>query len=224
MQTPYPDIDPYSILFAFLAFHKCPQRAFLEMLNAQHAQAVRMAAVIAELLHAGQKRKTGEPFVTHPMATAWLLAQSGIRDETLLAAALLHDTQEDASDRVDSLSLRETYGVEPETVAVVELLTKRKDLPEAEYWRRIARSPEAIVVKLADRLHNLLTLEHAFPREKVLRKLAETRERVFALSGSDSLRKSPLRVTANNLFRVMALVCDALEPVHALSCVSAGRG
>ena len=120
---------------------------------------------VAEAAHAGQKRKSGDPYITHPLAVATILAELGM-DTTTLVAALLHDTVEDTGSRwTDS---REDFG--DEVAHLVDGVTKLDKVKfgnaaEAETIRKMvvamARDPRVLVIKLADRLHNMRT--HALP-------------------------------------------------------------
>lgn len=114
--------------------------------------------------HAGQTRKSGEPYITHPVAAATVLAEQGVDVETLIAA-ILHDTIEDTALTRDDIAAR--FG---DTVAeLVEGVTKLDKLEfqsrqeaAAESFRKMllamARDLRVILIKLADRLHNMRTL------------------------------------------------------------------
>lgn len=133
----------------------------------------------AEELHRGQHRKSGDPYITHPLAVATILAELGM-DTTTLVAALLHDTVEDTGYSVEQLT--EDFG---EKVAqLVDGVTKLDKVKlgtaaEAETIRKMviamARDPRVLVIKLADRLHNMRTMRF-LPPEKQARKAKETLE------------------------------------------------
>ena len=144
---------------------------------------VQRAYEVAEEAHRGQLRRSGDPYITHPVAVAEILAELGM-DEPTLAAALLHDTVEDTPIALEAV--RAEFG---ELVAlVVDGVTKLDKIKggeaarlnqEAETIRKMvvamARDPRVLVVKLADRLHNLRTLRW-LPVEKQERKARETLE------------------------------------------------
>jgi guanosine-3',5'-bis(diphosphate) 3'-pyrophosphohydrolase len=137
---------------------------------------------VAEERHAGQQRKSGDPYITHPLAVATILAELGM-DTTTLVAALLHDTVEDTGYPLERLA--EDFGDEvAHLVDGVTKLDKVKLGPaaEAETIRKMvvamARDPRVLVIKLADRLHNMRTMRF-LPPEKQARKARETLE-VFA--------------------------------------------
>ncbi len=127
---------------------------------------IKKAYVYAAKVHQGQVRKSGEPYLVHPLEVCGLLADLRL-DEYALAAGILHDTVEDTVATVDEL--RELFG--PEVSAIVEGVTKLSTMPyatsherAAENFRRMvvamAKDLRVILVKLADRLHNMRTLEH----------------------------------------------------------------
>ena len=137
---------------------------------------------VAEQRHAGQKRKSGDPYITHPLAVATILAELGM-DTTTLVAALLHDTVEDTGYTLTELG--HEFGEEvARLVDGVTKLDKVKLGPvaEAETIRKMvvamARDPRVLVIKLSDRLHNMRTMRF-LPPEKQARKARETLE-VFA--------------------------------------------
>jgi GTP pyrophosphokinase len=123
---------------------------------------VRRGYAIAEQMHRGQMRKTGEPYITHPLAVAHILAALGM-DTTTLVAALLHDTVEDTSYTLPELHA--DFG--PEVALLVDGVTKFDkvyfgELAEVETIRkmliRAGQDVRVLVIKLADRLHNMRTL------------------------------------------------------------------
>jgi (p)ppGpp synthase/HD superfamily hydrolase len=141
-----------------------------------------------------------------------------------LSAALLHDVLEDCSHLVNSTTLSEQYAVAPQTVALVMALTKRKGGNDPAYWRVLAGNPQAIAVKLADRLHNILTLESAFALEKQTAKILETKTKVLSLVHAKSLRTSSLLPPSLTLCRAVALLLDALSPSSAAAYLRAQAG
>ncbi|MGH3169657.1 MAG: RelA/SpoT family protein [Trebonia sp.] len=125
---------------------------------------------MADHYHQGQTRKSGAPYVTHPLAVAILLAEIGM-DTTTLAAALLHDTVEDTDLPIGQVKAE--FG--PEVAILVEGVTKLDgakwgDHAEAETFRKmiVAASIDlrVLVIKLADRVHNMRTLKHHPRKEK----------------------------------------------------------
>src|SRR5579859_8284117 len=131
--------------------------------EAQVARVIR-AYEIGARAHEGQARKSGEPYITHPVAVAGILAELGLDAETIIAA-ILHDTLEDTA-----LSRTELAGEFGDTVAeLVDGVTKLDKMrfssrqeADAESFRKMllamARDLRVILIKLADRLHNMRTL------------------------------------------------------------------
>ncbi|MBN8881000.1 MAG: bifunctional (p)ppGpp synthetase/guanosine-3',5'-bis(diphosphate) 3'-pyrophosphohydrolase, partial [Salana multivorans] len=119
---------------------------------------------VAERAHEGQLRKSGDPYITHPVAVATILAELGMTPPTL-AAALLHDTVEDTSYTLEAL--RADFG--EEIAAMVDGVTKLDkvtfgEAAQAETVRKMvvamARDIRVLVIKLADRLHNARTWKY----------------------------------------------------------------
>ncbi len=134
---------------------------------------------VAAHYHREQKRKSGDPYITHPLAVATILAELGMQEPTL-AAALLHDTVEDTPYTLESL--RADFGDEiAELVDGVTKLDKVKygEATEAETVRKMvvamARDIKVLVIKLCDRLHNMRTLRY-LPQHKREKKARETLE------------------------------------------------
>jgi GTP pyrophosphokinase len=140
---------------------------------------VERAFEVADGAHEGQLRKSGQPYITHPVTVATILAELGMPPE-VLAAALLHDTVEDTSYSIDRL--REDFG--DEIAALVDGVTKLDrvtfgDAAQAETVRKMvvamARDIRVLVIKLADRLHNARTWRYV-SAESAQRKARETLE------------------------------------------------
>ena len=139
------------------------ERAANYLPEAQRLQ-LRRAWAVGAAAHAGQTRKSGEPYITHPVAVAQVLAEQGLDVETLVAA-ILHDTIEDTP-----LSRQDLAAQFGETVAeLVDGVTKLDKLrfadrqeAAAESFRKMllamSRDLRVILIKLADRLHNMRTL------------------------------------------------------------------
>ena len=129
-----------------------------------------LALPVARKLHDGQYRKSGEPYFTHPLKVCSVLISYGIEDDITLAAALLHDVLEDCEEQLPEggQSLILEYGVSPEVVEIISLLSKHSGLSDSEletYFRKIEKCPRAALIKLADRLHNSGSL-YTFTDEK----------------------------------------------------------
>ncbi len=153
--------------------------AKLDYLDAADTELVRQAYRYADVAHLGQLRHSGEPYITHPIAVAAQVAEWKL-DAHALMAALLHDTLEDCG--VTKADLLERFG--PQVAELVDGLTKLDKLQfntreegQAESFRKMllamARDVRVILVKLADRLHNMRTMGD-MPRSKWKRISTET--------------------------------------------------
>ena len=142
---------------------------------------VQDAFVFACEHHAAQRRKSGEDFIVHPVGVARICAGMRLDTETL-CAALLHDTVEDTSASIEEV--RERFG--EEISSVVDGVTKltgitfqSHDEAQAENYRKMmvamATDVRVILIKLADRLHNMRTID-AMPKQKQIEKARETLE------------------------------------------------
>ncbi|WP_106849371.1 bifunctional (p)ppGpp synthetase/guanosine-3',5'-bis(diphosphate) 3'-pyrophosphohydrolase [Blastococcus sp. Marseille-P5729] len=142
-------------------------------------QVLQRAYDTAELHHREQTRRSGDPYITHPLAVAVILADLGM-DTTTLVAALLHDTVEDTEYTLEQLI--SDFG--HEVAHLVDGVTKLDkvqygDAAQAETIRKMllamAKDPRVLVIKLGDRLHNMRTLRH-LPPAKQAKKARETLE------------------------------------------------
>src|SRR5215211_6632980 len=131
--------------------------------------------------HTGQRRRSGEPYVSHPLAVALIVAELGLDDVTI-TAALLHDAVEDTDLTLEDV--RTSFG--PEVAAVVDGVTKldrvsfdTREAQQAATIRKMlvamAKGLRVLIIKLADRLHNMRTLA-AMPAWKQQRTANETLE------------------------------------------------
>ena len=155
----------------------------LQTVRTTHTKAdtavIERAYVVAEEYHRGQLRKSGDAYITHPLAVTTILAELGMTPATL-AAALLHDTVEDTAYTMPQL--RRDFG--EEIAGLVDGVTKLDRLTygeaaQAETVRKMivamARDIRVLVIKLADRLHNARTWRYV-SRESAQRKAHETLE------------------------------------------------
>ena len=151
-------------------------------LDARRENLIRSAYQVALAAHAGQKRKSGEDYIQHSLATALNLAKLGMRSKTI-SAGLLHDVPEDTE--VTLLEIENKFG--PEIAKLVDGVTKlgkiklrgTKQENYLENLRKMflamAEDIRVVIIKLADRLHNMETLS-SLPKEKQDRIARETLE------------------------------------------------
>lgn len=139
----------------------------------------------AERLHEGVFRKSGDPYITHPLAVATIAAEIGM-DTTTLVAALLHDTVEDTDYSLEQLT--KDFGAE--VARLVDGVTKLDKVAlgaaaEAETIRKMivamAEDPRVLVIKVADRLHNMRTMRF-LPPQKQEKKARQTLEVIAPLA------------------------------------------
>jgi GTP diphosphokinase / guanosine-3',5'-bis(diphosphate) 3'-diphosphatase len=131
--------------------------------------------------HADQRRKSGEDFITHPVGVAKICAGMRLDTETL-CAALLHDTVEDTSASLEEVELQfgeEVAGLVDGVTKLTGITFQSRDEAQAENYRKMmvamATDIRVILIKLADRLHNMRTLG-AMPKQKQIEKAKETLE------------------------------------------------
>ena len=164
-----------SDLFAIVSEHAADSSVQIDR------ERVQDAFVFACEHHAAQRRKSGEDFIVHPVGVARICAGMRLDTETL-CAALLHDTVEDTSASIEEV--RERFG--DEIAAIVDGVTKltgitfqSRDEAQANNYRKMmvamATDVRVILIKLADRLHNMRTIE-AMPKQKQIDKARETIE------------------------------------------------
>lgn len=150
--------------------HVISVEEFFEMikkyLNDNQVAFVYKAYDVAAKAHANQRRKSGEPYIIHPLGVATILAELQM-DETTLAAAFLHDVVEDTETTLDQL--KEMFGVK--VADLVDGVTKlgkieyiSKEDQQIENYRKMflamAKDIRVIMIKLADRLHNMRTMKY----------------------------------------------------------------
>jgi guanosine-3',5'-bis(diphosphate) 3'-pyrophosphohydrolase len=164
---------------------KLIQRAYRQLLrsikanmDATDRKNIRMAYEIAVDAHSQQRRKSGEPYILHPIEVARICVEEIGLGPTAVVCALLHDVVEDTDVSLDDI--RERFGERIATI--VDGLTKldnsfKSDSPQAENFKKVLSTlvddVRVVLIKMADRLHNMRTLG-SMPREKQLKIAAET--------------------------------------------------
>jgi hypothetical protein len=149
--------------------------AFLAIQPHTDIELIGRAYDVAAQCHQGQKRYSGDPYITHPVAVAAILAGFGIADDQMLCAAILHDTVEDTPYTLSAL--RRDFG--PGVAAIVTGLTALDHLGRSQQHKTCqivatmgSADTRVVTMKMADKLHNMRTLQF-LPQAKQLRKARE---------------------------------------------------
>jgi len=140
---------------------------------------IQKAYVFSAAAHAGQTRRSGEPYLSHPLEVANILAEMRM-DEAAIAAGLLHDTVEDTGTSIEEIDAQfgeEVADIVDGVTKISQITFDSKEQAQAENIRKMilamAENIRVLIVKLADRLHNMRTLQH-MPPEKQKRISQET--------------------------------------------------
>ena len=162
-------------LFAIVSEHAADSAVEIDRARVQDA------FVFACEHHADQRRKSGEDFIVHPVGVARICAGMRLDTETL-CAALLHDTVEDTTASIEEVQTRfgeEIAKIVDGVTKLTEITFQSRDEAQAENYRKMmvamATDVRVILIKLADRLHNMRTIE-ALPKQKQMDKARETLE------------------------------------------------
>ena len=169
-------------------------RGFAKGANLSNTEA---ALIFAREKHADQTRKSGEPYITHPLTMTCYAMSIGIKDDSILASCLLHDVVEDCNTPVNLLP------VDNNIKYSVDLLTFTKEGDEETaktiYYNKILNDRTATIVKLIDRYHNVSTMSGIFTKEKILDYIDETNKFVLPM-----LEKATLKYpNDSNLFFIL---------------------
>ena len=196
----------------------------LSYLKPDEVALVRDAYAFAEAAHAGQKRYSGEPYITHPLAVAGALAEWQM-DVQAVVAALLHDVMEDTA--VTKAQIAQRFG--KHVAELVDGLSKLDKIEfqshqeaQAENFRKMlmamARDLRVVLIKLADRMHNLQTMSHV--RADKRRRIATETLEIYAPIAN--------RLGLNKLFRQLQdLSFELIHPLRAkviARALNAARG
>jgi guanosine-3',5'-bis(diphosphate) 3'-pyrophosphohydrolase len=154
-----------------------------EYLADTHIEQVKNAYYFAEAAHSEQKRKSGEPYITHPLAVAGILAEMHM-DHQCLMAALLHDVIEDTGTPKHTLAVKfgEDVADLVDGVSKLKYMFHSRAEAQAENFQKMtlamAKDIRVILVKIADRLHNMRTLGHLSPDKR--RRIAKETLEIYA--------------------------------------------
>lgn len=149
--------------------------------SALEMQQTLRALAFAREKHNGQTRKSGDPYIIHPLTMACNALSLGIKDDNVIATILLHDVCEDCGVSLNELPVSERVrrGVELMTFSVMDGETK--ETAKIRYYNMLPSCKEAVYTKLIDRCHNVSTMAGAFSREKLIAYIEETRKFVLPM-------------------------------------------
>lgn len=139
------------------------------------------ALAFAREKHSGQLRKSGEPYIAHPLTMACNAVSMGIREDTVIATILLHDVCEDCAVGLAELPVNDAvrHAVDLMTFRVMEGETK--EIAKNRYYNLLLQSREAALTKLIDRCHNVSSMAGTFSVAKLKAYIDETRQYVLPL-------------------------------------------
>ena len=170
------------------------------------------ALAFAREKHSGQFRKSGEPYIIHPLTMACNAVSMGIKEDSVVATILLHDVCEDCDVRVEDLPVSDTvkYAVDLMTFRVMDGETK--EIAKNRYYNMLIQSREACMTKLIDRCHNVSSMAGTFSVEKLKSYIEETRQYVLPL-----LRKVKNKYPedANVLFALKYHIVSVVDSIDA---------
>jgi len=206
-----PEVLYQKLMEAIKAYHPSTDLSMIEK-----------AYRLADEAHKGQLRKSGEPYIIHPICVAIILAELELDKETI-TAGILHDVVEDTDYTVEQIT--EMFG--SEVALLVDGVTKLTQLNyskdkvelQAENLRKMflamAKDIRVILIKLADRLHNLRTLQYQKP-EKQIEKARETMDIYAPLASRLGISKIKVELDDLSLRYLEPEVCEELEEKIAL--------
>src|SRR5207253_2488492 len=182
---------------------------------------LRRAYVFSAFEHRGQVRHSGEPYLIHPLAVAYFLADKK-SDAVAIAAGLLHDVVEDTLTTIERIA--ELFG--PDVAHVVEGVTKISAIPfssseerQAENFRKMLLAMvddiRVVVVKLADRLHNMRTLHH-LPEERRIKVAQETRDIYAPIANRLGMSKIKNELEQVYDFIALRIITESVRDCYAV--------
>lgn len=173
------------------------------------------ALALARVLHDGQHRNGGAPYIIHPLKVCSTLISLGIRDDEMLAASLLHDVVEDCKTYFPEggTELISKYKFSKNVYDIVMLLTKEDNHTDEyarEYFNKIKLDVRALLIKLADRSHNSETL-YVMKLERMRRYIIETRTWIYDLCKYGKMHYPEYSNELTILKSKIASLCNASE-------------
>ena len=161
-----PEADNYSLLL----------RTCGQYLNEEDLQLVKDAYTFAARFHGNQRRRSGEPYINHPVEVAFILADKLHMDKDVICTALLHDTVEDTTATLNDIAFQfgETVaelvdGVTKLTSIEVDSMDEKQALNLRKMFLAMSKDIRVVIIKLADRLHNMRTLASLPPHRRIFK-------------------------------------------------------
>lgn len=182
--------------------------------HGRNLQQTLKALSLARILHDGQHRNGGAPYIIHPLKVCSTLISLDITNDEVLAASLLHDVVEDCVEKLGNPEdLMTVYGFSREVFDIIMLLTKESKCSKEqldEYFDNIKTSPAALLIKLADRSHNSETL-YVMKLDRLNRYIAETREYIYELCRYGKMHYPELSNAITVLKSKIVSLCNATD-------------
>ena len=139
------------------------------------------ALTISREKRQGQLRKSGEPYIVHPLSTACDAMSMEIKDDNIIATILLHDVCEDCGVSLQELPVNEVVRRGVQLMTFIVLDGETKEIAKTRYYNMLIQSKEAVITKLIYRCHNVSSMAVTFSIEKLKSYINETRTYVLPL-------------------------------------------
>lgn len=171
-----------------------------------------LALTFARQKHAGQFRKSGDPYIVHPLTMACNALAMGIRDDAAIATILLHDVCEDCGIPFEELPVTNDVRCSVELMTFRIMNGETKETAKNRYYNMLLENREATLCKLIDRCHNVSSMAGTFSVEKLKSYIEETRKYVLPL-----LRKAKERYPADSdaLFILKYHITSVVDSIDA---------
>lgn len=149
--------------------------------TALHMEQTLKALSYAREKHQGQFRKSGDPYIVHPLTMACDAMSMGIKDDNTIATILLHDVCEDCGVSLEELPVNDDVRRGVQLMTFTAMDGETKDAAKKRYYNMLIQSKEAVITKLIDRCHNVSSMAGTFSIEKLKSYIDETRTYVLPL-------------------------------------------
>ena len=176
------------------------------------------ALTFARKEHEGQFRKSGEPYIIHPLTMACNAISLGIKDDSVIAAILLHDVCEDCDVSLKELPVSDAIRNSVKLLTFEIMKGETKEIATNRYYNMILEDRTATIVKLLDRCHNVSSMAGTFSEEKLKNYIEETREFVLPL-----IKKAKLYYPEDSdiLFAIKYHILSVIDSIEATMLVYA---